>query len=65
MRRRREGILDAAVALDHVVAELAQDHVVVLAAGRSERLSGLTGGGMLKRPADLAELIHPLRQAVA
>jgi tRNA-dihydrouridine synthase B len=27
--------------------------------------SGLTGGGMLKRPADLAELIQPLRQAVS
>jgi tRNA-dihydrouridine synthase B len=27
--------------------------------------SGLTGGGMLKRPADLAEIIQPLRQAVS
>lgn len=27
--------------------------------------TGLTGGGMLKRPADLAGIIHPLRQAVS
>jgi tRNA-dihydrouridine synthase B len=27
--------------------------------------SGLTGGGMLKRPADLEEIIQPLRQAVS
>jgi tRNA-dihydrouridine synthase len=27
--------------------------------------SGLTGGGMLKRPAELAEIIQPLRQAVS
>jgi len=56
---------DALVSAAHAAQSAGAVHINLnMGCPYGRMTSGLTGGGMLKRPADLAEIIPPLRQAV-